>query len=756
MATQKTNRNTMIQSLKGSTLALLPLVTAVASAQESATAPGQQVLEEVLVTATRRAEGTAIMDTAISMEAMTGNQIESRGFTSVMDVVQQTPGVSVTKSSISGDAIQIRGVSAIVGDSVVGYYLDDLPYTRINANVLPDAQPYDLARIEVLRGPQGTLFGAGSAGGTVRILTKDPELGGVGGKLTIAGTTTDDGGDNWRAQAAVNIPLIKDTLALRLVGSKNDQDGWVDLPLTGEEDFNSRDDESFRAKLLWQVNDRLSVMASHWDWKMRAFNPWGNKDGESFPAFSEFQWQFTPDPENPLAPLPNGRIVPATGDRLFVNSDNELTGLTIKYESEDYSFTSVTSELRGSYEEGYPLAGTYVESGFDVLESFAQEFRIASNYDGQWNWTGGAIYLDMENARANTGGTFIFISDELPIPGLPLPTGEFQVAPPAPDESRSESWAVYGESTYNFDDHWELTVGLRYFEDDREELDNNPLTQPSLPILGIDNPQTASFDKLTGRVNLAFTPDEDTLYYATVAQGFRSGAINNAAALLEGAVSGLEFPSRIKPDELISYELGAKWTLMDGRVNVEGAVYYIDWEDIITLVVLPGSNGQLVGAGLNASAATGVGADLGISYLNEGFMFTLGGSYNGLEYEGDLPGAGIQDGHPMAQVPEVTWSSTVTYNWNFGSGLNGMVYLGANYTDSRNDYSFLGSFTSDDITLVNGRVGLEGDRWGVYLTGSNLLNEDGAFSQQAFLSTLGADPVRVQPLTYGVEVNFNF
>ena len=755
MACLTINRNNTVFMLKRSSLALLPLVTAVASAQEASLSSKEQVLEEVLVTASRRAEGTAIMDTAISLEAMTGAQIESRGFTSVMDVVQQTPGVSVSKSSISGDAIQVRGVSAIIGDSVVGYYLDDLPYTRINANVLPDAQPYDLKRVEVLRGPQGTLFGAGSAGGTVRILTQDPDLETFGGKFTAAGSTTDGGGDNWRAQAALNIPLVKDTLALRLVGSKNDQDGWIDLPLVGEEDFNSREDDSYRAKLLWQVNDRLSIMASHWDWKMDAFNPWGNEEGEAFPVFTEFQWQFTPDPANPLAPLPNGNVIPATSSRLFVNTDNELTGLTIKYDTGNYSFTSVTSELSGSYEEGYSLAGTYIEGGFDVLDSFAQEFRVASSYEGKWNWTGGAIYLDMENKRANSGGTFIFISEELPIPGLPLPTGEFQVAPPAPDESRSESVAVYGESIYEFNERWELTVGLRYFEDDREELDRNPLYADVIPILGIDNPQKASFDKLTGRVNLAFRPNDDTLYYATVAEGFRSGAVNSAAALVDGVAAGVEFPNKVDPDLLISYELGTKWSVMDGRVNVEGAVYYIDWEDIITLVVFPGSSGQLVGAGLNASAAKGMGVDLGLSYANQGLVLTLGGSYNGLEYEGDLLGAGIRDGDPVSQVPEITWSATATYNWAMGS-LNGVAYLGANYTDERTDYSFLGSFTSDDMTLVNGRVGLEGEQWGVYLTANNLLDEDGAFSQQAFLATVGADPIRVQPLTYGVEVNFNF
>ena len=261
---------------------------------------------------------------------------------------------------------------------------------------------------------------------------------------------------------------------MRLVGSKNDQDGWIDLPLVGEEDFNSREDDSYRAKLLWQVNDRLSIMASHWDWKMDAFNPWGNEDGEAFPVFTEFQWQFTPDPAT-LAPLPNGNVIPATSSRLFVNTDNELTGLTIKYDTDNYSFTSVTSELSGSYEEGYSRAGTYIEGGFDVLDSFAQEFRVASSYEGKWNWTGAPFISTWKISEPTVAEPSSLSPKSCQSPVCRCPRG-ISGAPPAPDESRSESVAVYGESIYEFNERWELTVGLRYFEDDREELDRNPCT----------------------------------------------------------------------------------------------------------------------------------------------------------------------------------------------------------------------------------------------------------------------------------------
>ena len=133
------------------------------------------VLEEVLVTALRRSNATSLSDTPLSVGAITGDDMEARGFTTISDVIAINPGVSSGKTGSMGNTVQIRGVSSVTGDSTVGFYLDDLPYTRVGSNIAPELNPYDLNRVEVLRGPQGTLFGAGSQGGTVRILTHDPD-----------------------------------------------------------------------------------------------------------------------------------------------------------------------------------------------------------------------------------------------------------------------------------------------------------------------------------------------------------------------------------------------------------------------------------------------------------------------------------------------------------------------------------------------------------------------------------------------------
>ena len=363
--------------------ALTALFVGMGASAEDASLPEAGAIEEIVVTALRRAEGTAVMDTALAIDAMTGTELETRGFTSVMDAVSATPGVSVSRTLANGDAIQIRGVSAIIGDGVVGYYLDDLPYTRISTNESPDLNPYDLDRVEVLRGPQGTLFGAGSQGGTVRILTQDPIMNEFSGKVTGGLNHTDSSGsDHYKVQGAINIPLIEDRLALRLAASYRDEEGYIDMPLSGEDNYNDMEQTSYRAKLLWAPNDEWSLLGTYWYWEHETFHAFGDDDYEFTPAYLD---------------LATGGAIPAPASSVFADSENELFGLTISYEGDSFSFTSSTSYFENPVQEGLPIVGFQSDADFSTQETFAQEFKFTSISDGPWNWTFGAIYLDMEN-----------------------------------------------------------------------------------------------------------------------------------------------------------------------------------------------------------------------------------------------------------------------------------------------------------------------------------------------------------------------
>lgn len=709
---------------------MLPLVAAIPQVQAQDDSPA--VLEEVVVTALRRAEGTAMMDTALSIDAMTGDQLEARGFTSVMEALQSSPGVSVAKSGNVGDAISIRGIGGVIGDSTTGYYLDDLPYTRISASVSPDLNPYDLDRVEVLRGPQGTLFGSGSLGGTVRVLTKNPIMDEFEGKATGALYTTDGGGDHYRIQGAVNIPLVENKLAARLVASYIDDDGYIDLEPAGIEDYNTLEDTAYRAKLRWTPNDNWDVMASWWHSKRDAHQAYSDGDYVLTETFAG--------------------VIPVTPEYLNADTENDLYGLTVKYFADSFQVTSATSYLDGEYDQGLVIFGLSASQIFPTLDTFSQEFRFATLFDGDWNFTAGAIYTDMENESSYPVGIWVpGITDG---PSLEVDQGS--------GKATSESWAVFGESIYQINPEWELTVGLRYFYDEREQTDIGEPTETQLELAGIDNPRDGDWDEVTGRINLAWRPNDNTLYFLNVAQGFRSGGLNPGSALLAQEALGVVIPETVDPDTVTSYELNGKWTLLEGNLNLEAGVYYMEWDDVQSFVTVPAPDGTLVGWSDNVNEAEVLGAEFAVNYATGGLTLSASANYNDTEYKGGSAATGIRAGDPITQAPEVTWAASATYIWSMGS-LNGVAYLGANYVDERSDFTPSATapggrfvYVSDEITIVNARIGVEADQWSVFLFGENLADEDGEHSQLASLVELGIDPVHPRPLTYGVEVNFNF
>ncbi|MEM8660562.1 MAG: TonB-dependent receptor, partial [Pseudomonadota bacterium] len=487
---------------------------------------------------------------------------------------------------------------------------------------------------------------------------------------------------------------------------------------------------NYRAKLLWTPSDKWSVLASYWYWKHETFSTFANDDYEFTPTYLD------------LVTLEQN--IPAPANSVFADSKNELYGLTIRYEGDAFTFSSSTSYFENPVQEGQPIAGFQTDSDFSTQETFAQEFKFTSISDGPWNWTIGAIYLDMKNQEDAV--TFGF-SEFFPEPVVVEETS---------DRFTSESWAIFGESIHEFGDHWEFTLGLRYFADERDLEEINLPREPLLEALGIENPNSADFDKLTGRVNLAWTPTGDSLYYANIAQGFRSGGLNSPSAILDGEAIGIDLPSEIDPDLVTSYELGGKWVMLDGSLNLESAIYYLEWEDIQTFTVFVGPQGNATGGALNGESATVLGFELGVTYVVGGLTLSASGNYNDNEYDGAIAGSGVEDGDPITNVPDLTWNLSGTYNWPMGE-LNGLAFLSATYTDKRTDYFPPASrFTTDDVTFVSGRLGVEAERWSAYLTGENLTDEDGAVSTLAVLDEFGIPPYRFRPRTFGIELNYNF
>ena len=220
-------------------------------------------IEEILVTADKLNTRSAI-NTPMAVSVIGGEDIERDGFTQTSELLPQTPGVLVDELYAGMSTVNIRGITSDgSGDPTVGFYLDDLPFALPPFNILPDINPYDLSHVEVLRGPQGTLYGASSMGGTVRVMTQKPEHNELSGKLTVGYSNTEKGDDNHRVQGAINLPLINDVMSARLVASQVKRDGYIDLPLSGKDNHNDYEDQSYRVKLLYTPTDTMEFGLSY-------------------------------------------------------------------------------------------------------------------------------------------------------------------------------------------------------------------------------------------------------------------------------------------------------------------------------------------------------------------------------------------------------------------------------------------------------------------------------------------------------------
>lgn len=712
----------------------VPLATAAALLPITSVAQ-DTMLEEILVTAEKRG-AVSIMDTSFAISAISGASIEMQGLTKASDIMSQVPGVSPATANENITTIQIRGVSGTVGDSTVGYYLDDLPYTQVGQPFVPELNPFDLARVEVLRGPQGTLYGASSQGGTVRIITNDPVMNEFSGKLDLGYSSTDGGGESYQAQGALNIPIIDDILAARVVASKVDREGFIDLPLTGEDDYNGFESDTYRAKVLFTPTEKLSIKGSVWHNTIEGGRMEATEDYEFSPVFAVF---------DPVTFAPVG-VQPVTASQLDSETEFDLYSLTVEYAFENFSLYSASSKIEASQFLQLNIYGVPLELPLEN-ENFSQEIRLSSTGDSPLSWTVGAFYADLEQDQGLNSG---FVLDGI---------GEV-ISPASRTNLTSEQWAVFGEVEYQVSETLSVLFGARYFEDDRTAEDLLPSITEPLELFGIPAKRSESFSQPTARINVAWTPNDDALYYLNIAQGFRSGTANAGTSILTGTLSGIPVDAFTDEEDLISYEVGGKITLADSGWAIEAAAYYLDWQDVITLlgVISPITNTP-INFSENAGDVEGIGAEINLVYQGvEGLMLQFGGNVNQTEYQQDLPGAGIESGDQVAFAPEVTWSASASYNWDIGSsGLRGMAFFAAQYVDERADYSLgFPPVSSDSVTLAQARIGIQGEGWTLYLTGENLFDEDAGVTNLATNANLGIPMTRPRPRTFGLNLQLGF
>jgi iron complex outermembrane recepter protein len=690
------------------------------AARQSGGAAEEQALriEEIIVTAQKRTE--RLQDVPISLSVLSGDDLDGSTVEGISEALNRVPGIATTLGFQGGGTLlSTRGVTAsgslFYGAGPMAYYLDSVPFGLVKSAIAPDANGFDLDRVEVLRGPQGTLYGASALNGVVRILTKDADLEAFEIKTRAATSVTEGGGENYRADAALNVPLIEGKLAARAVVGYQDLSGWIDRP-GNEDDANGGKLRNLRLKINAQPTDQLAIGLSGWLSRT-------DYDGQALADDDNRHRGFIDEP---------------------ITTDYDAFGLKVAYDFAPFSLVSATSYLdyfNDSNLDFFPsgLPASSLQTSFDA-SVFAQELIATSTHAGAWRWSLGGMYRD---AR-----------DEL----YQLGAGPF-VAYAAPTRLKylSKSQAVFGELTRIFNDgKLELTAGLRYFEDEvtQEELSRLDALPPSRQFA------ERTFDATTPRVIVTWHPSQQTTTYASYSEGFRSGSDQEPTVLAVAALPPAE------PDTLKNYEVGMKTTGLQGRLGFEAALYYIDWQDVQQPITVPINATVFLAAVINGEAATGPGFDLGLTArpidgLNLGITF----SWNDLAMDADVFSGSellFAKGDRLNYSPEYTAGVSADYVFALGrSGLEGRLSASANYTSKQTvrQYSFGVVNIADGDTMSTARLGFAvgaADRWTATLFVDNATNERGSPVRFTGLVPFSDWDARVRPRTIGVQLEYRF
>ncbi len=686
----------------GAALLAMPAGGVWAQSDADASEAEDDVISVITVTARKREE--ALEDVPIAITNFSEEAIRDSSSRNIADFLQNSPGLSITDGGGGLSTISLRGVSTGVGGNAVGYYLDEVPFTGVTVPTNPDVRSFDLNRVEVLRGPQGTLFGEGSQGGTIRIITNDPNTDRIEARAEGFYGFTDGGEDTYGVRAMANVPIIEDVFAIRGVIVQEEEGGFIDIANPGDVEDNINDQEltNWRVKARLTPTDNLDIVASYWSYDNNIDSTANANDdfvvSERSPAGLEYE-QYS---ARVSYDLPFGNLFYAFGNTDFL----------LARASETPGFGTFTADLD--------------------IEVQSHEARFSGEVLEGLNLTIG--YFRREAERF----------DLVEIPSVLLA---------ATATITSNADAIFGELEYAFTDRLRFAAGLRYFDETLISVEGGTGFGGVPTIIPEVNETSEDFSP---RFILSYDVSEDLLLFASAARGFR-GAQPQPGAL----IPLLDFlpeppPPALSPDSIWTFELGGKMSMLDGRLILDGAVYYSDWDDRAVRLPIPGT-------GISAlTASDGLeifGLELAGSYEPvDGLILQAAASYVDSDNKSDVPGTEIMEGDPAEDVSDFTFNASVLYRKPVTDTLDGFARVALNYATERDNPTLITGtgLPSDNILQLDARVGVEAENWGIYLYGDNLTNEDGAVNLQ-FLGAGGEfQGVRLRPRTIGIEVSVNY
>ncbi|MFC4307961.1 TonB-dependent receptor [Steroidobacter flavus] len=700
-------------------------------------------LEEVVVTALRRSE--RLQDVAASLTVVTGDQLAASGAQDYTDYLNSVPGVTYADNGYRTSRVIIRGVSdgLVVTDPLTGMYIDEAPVTQGSQPTF-DPSLYDVERVEVLKGPQGTLYGAGSMGGTVRVIMNKPKLNEFSGAAEGTFGAISHGGDLYRVDGVLNAPLVDDVAAVRIVASYRDEDGFIDNVHPGRErkDVNSIEKTNVRTQVLLKPQEQTSVTLGF--------------------MYQDEDLQGTAFSDHTLPRYQQDRVYSQTGP-----GETSLSSLTIEHEFANATLTSATNYLdktsaanidatmffRGLVGAltGIPVGvneglGIATDVDFSV---FSQELRLASSGDSRLRWLVGGFYSDARTTLTQEFDLREAVAVSARYTGSDLFLSE--------QEEKNRQAAVFGELTYEITDRLSATVGARGFDvrTDTKSIGDGVLNG-GRSVTNKDGKSSSATQKYL--LDYKFTPDNHM--YVQAAQGFRAGGANDVVPTTVcgadlAALGYTSAPGEYEPDKLWSYEIGSKNAFLDRRLTLNASAFFIDWDRIQSSIPLP-TCGFSFTANAGKAESKGIEIEAALQPV-DGWNIVASVGYTDAKLTEAAPGTAASDGDRLPLAAKLSWNLSSQYQFPIGAALNGFARVEVNRVGDRWSQfeSARGSTLMDAYTSTNLRLGVSGGNWSAALYATNVFDE----YIVTYVPVLGSGvpyDVIATPRVIGVNARYSF
>ncbi len=735
----------------------LGTTTAVAEAQDNPaptsssavkTSKKTVTLGAMTVTATKRK--TSIDKTPIAITAIPAETLSDAGALDVKDYAKLVPGLSVQDNGPGATRLSIRGIYS-TGEATTGVYYDETPIsgsvgsTNDAGGRSPDLSLFDVDRIEVLRGPQGTLYGASSMGGAIRVIYEKPKLDTYEGAVEAGYAITKGGDQSWLTHAMVNLPLVQDKLAARVVVYKRDTGGYVDNTYLHQSNVNDAKTSGGRLLLRYKPTDKVTVDASYADESSNATNA---------------GW-------SPLKDVRYGSVA-----QLLVpyRDLTRISNITLNWDLDWATLTAVTSYfdrtsaygLDSSYlfekylSYGAASAAQYIPASIyypGATNNWSNELRLSSRDNDTLEWTVG-LYNENRKNR-------LFSEDVMADPASGRFIKPLDIFYRRHINDNLKQKAVYGETTWHATSRLNITTGLRYYQ-----YDKTIVGYTDIPLALIGAPKTAPSTVKAGesgwlkKLNISYEVAPTTMLYATAADGMRPGGANQVIGLAENLTA-------YNSDSLWNYEIGAKTRWLDDKLYLNVALYQINWHNMQVNAQTANGAYQFL---TNAGSARMRGTEWELMYRPmPGLDLSANFNYIDPKLVQDQINNNIaasntlgRDGDRVPYIAKWTGDLAVAYRWPLSDDYDGMVRVDANYVGT--SYSTFrptdpARIAMGNYTMTNARFGVESadGKWSGYLYVNNLFNKLATTSATVnpYFFPYGL-AYSVPPRTIGVDLKYNF